>query len=79
MSKTMEQFNEKIEDMELKSMDKAKIKSYAKDLYKSAYTLGAESETKEDKKAEDKKADNNKKKEKSDKDIVSLARSKRLI
>ena len=74
MSKTMEQFNEKIEDMELKSMDKAKIKSYAKDLYKSAYTLGAESETKEDK-----KADNNKKKEKSDKDIVSLARSKRLI
>ena len=74
MSKTMEQFNEKIEDMELKSMDKAKVKSYAKDLYKSAYTLGAESETKEDK-----KADNNKKKEKSDKDIVSLARSKRLI
>lgn len=74
MSKTLEQFNEQIEDMELKSMDKAKVKSYAKDLYKSAYTLGAESETKEDK-----KADNNKKKEKSDKDIVSLARSKRLI
>ena len=74
MTKTVEQFNAELEAMELSGMDKAKIKSYAKDLYKSAYKLGAE------KAGEDKKeTKENKQEEKQGKSVLELARSKRVI
>lgn len=72
MNETLEEFNKVLEDMELKSMDKAKIKSYAKDLYKAAYTLGQDEN-------EEKKAETNKSDTETKKSIVELARSKRKI
>lgn len=74
MTKTIEQFNAELEAMELSGMDKAKIKSYAKDLYKSAYSQGVE---KSDEKEKETKAD--KQEEKQGKSVLELARSKRVI
>ena len=74
MSKTIEQFNKELEAMELSGMDKAKIKSYAKDLYKSAYTAGTEKADEKEKETKE-----NKQEEKQGKSVLELARSKRVI